>query len=136
MSYAKSVAVSVRTAECRRLQQEHPNEIPVVMEGPNGRVHFLTVPHDATAATLEVAVRSAAAITGKKLGIVVRGCSPAPSTAMADLYDACRCEDGFLYVAFRGEGAMGARNIYCVGNTGRYLEDIENNPDLFGSYTA
>lgn len=134
MSYAKSVALNVRAAQCQRLLQEHPNEIPVVMESANGRVHFLTLPRESTAAALEVAVRNAVEITGKKLNIVVRGCSPAPSTVMSDLYELCKCEDGFLYVAFRGEGAMGARNIYCVGNTGSYLTDIENNPDLFGTY--
>ena len=134
MSYAKSVALSVRSAECQRLMQEHPNEVPIVTESANGRVHFLTLPRESTAAALEVAIRNAAEVTGKKLGIVVRGCAPAPSTAMADLYEHCKAEDGFLYVAFRGEGAMGARNIYCVGNTGDYLTDVENNPDLLGSY--
>ncbi|KPA82778.1 ATG8/AUT7/APG8/PAZ2 putative (ATG8B.9) [Leptomonas pyrrhocoris] len=90
------------------------NQLPVAIECNDGRLLFVNVARDATVAGLEDTVR--AALNGKKLSLIIDGCTPAAGTALRDLSDACKQADGFLYVAVRAEKAMGAAASPCFSN--------------------
>ncbi|KAK7199182.1 ATG8/AUT7/APG8/PAZ2 [Novymonas esmeraldas] len=96
---------TARAAECQRVLRENPSALPVAVECSSGRVHFLAVPRDATVADLEAAVH--AALGDKKLALAIAGCSPAATTAVADLHAAYGNADGMLHVAVRAETSMG-----------------------------
>ncbi|KAK7199468.1 Autophagy protein Atg8 ubiquitin like [Novymonas esmeraldas] len=135
-AYQTSNAVEVRRAECAHLQAKYPGHVAMVVEAAaakSAKPHFLALPRDATVAELEAAVRTTIELTTRKLGILVCGCSPAPSTMLGDLYGLCRHDDGFLYVAYRGESILGAQQIPCMGSTDQYLQGVINNPDIIGS---
>lgn len=132
--YQSLIPADARRAECERVRREHPEQLPVVVESANSsHVRFLAVQRDATVADLEAEVRQALGRTNKKVALAIEGCSPAATTVMGDIFDACKQVDGFLYVSCARESSMGAKDLCCFGNTGKYFADIENNPDLLGS---
>ncbi|CBZ25761.1 putative ATG8/AUT7/APG8/PAZ2 [Leishmania mexicana MHOM/GT/2001/U1103] len=132
--YQSLIPADARRAECERVCREHPEQLPVVVESANSsHVRFLAVPRDATVADLEAEVRQTLGTANKKVALAIEGSSPASTTVLGDIFDAFKQVDGFLYVSCTRESAMGARDICCFGNTGKYFADIENNPNLLGS---
>lgn len=94
------------------------NELRVAVESNNGRVLLVNVARDSTVAGLEAAVRTA--LNSKKLSIVIDGCTPAASTMLCDIHDACKRADNCLYVAVRAEKAMGGYSTPCCSWDGPY----------------
>ncbi|XQJ26586.1 ATG8/AUT7/APG8/PAZ2, putative [Leishmania guyanensis] len=132
--YRSLISVDARRAECERVCREHPEQVPVVVESANSsHIRFLAMPRDAMVADLEATVRQTLGATSKKVALAIEGCSPAAMTKVGDIFDAYKQPDGFLYVSCARESAMGAKDVCCVGDTGKFFEDIENNPNLLGS---
>ncbi|KPA82739.1 ATG8/AUT7/APG8/PAZ2 putative (ATG8B.2) [Leptomonas pyrrhocoris] len=90
------------------------NQLPVAIECNDGRLLFVNVARDATVAGLEDTVR--AALNGKKLSLIIDGCTPAAGTALRDIHESCKRADGFLYVAVRAERAMGNLALPCFAS--------------------
>lgn len=94
------------------------NQLPVAIECTNGRMLIVNVARDATVAGLEDTVRTA--LNSKKLSIIIDGCTPAASTMLHDIHDACKRADGCLYVAVRAEKSMGGYSTPCCAWDGPY----------------
>lgn len=119
-AYVTSSTLESRQAQCARLLEAHPGDVPVVLEPANGRVFFVTVPRDSTVAELATAARKTSELVAGLVHMTVNGHVPATSTRIGDLHDLCKQADGFLYVSFHGEPIMGRTyNVPC-GNPDNY----------------
>jgi GABA(A) receptor-associated protein len=102
-----------------RLITMSANQLPVAIECNDGRMLFINVSRDATIAGLEDQVR--AALSSKKLSLIIDGCTPAAKTMLRDIHESCKSADGFLYVAVRAEQMMGG----CFGCGGQFRGDLK-----------
>ncbi|CAC9482931.1 ATG8/AUT7/APG8/PAZ2 [Leishmania donovani] len=118
-AYHSSNPVEARRAECARLQAKYPGHVAVVVEAAEkagSKAHFLALPRDATVAELEAAVRQALSTSVKKVTLAIEGSAPAVTAAVGDIADACKRDDGFLYVSVRTEQAMGGIAGLCFAS--------------------
>lgn len=121
-TYASSVSVAVRRAECARVQARHPEMVPVVLEatGKHAKVSVIAVSPATTIATLQETARSVSDIHKRRpVALSVDGCVLSASTTVGDLCEGCKAEDGFLYVSYSAEKVMGgAVASGCSAGTG------------------
>ncbi|GET87969.1 ATG8/AUT7/APG8/PAZ2, putative [Leishmania tarentolae] len=115
-AYHSSHPVDARRAECARLQAKYPGHVALVVEAAEkagSKAHLLALPRDATVAGIEEAVRQALGTSAKKVTLTIEGCTPATTSTVGDLADACKRGDGFLYVSVRSEQRMGVVAAPC-----------------------
>lgn len=95
-------ALEVRTAECARLVARFPGMVPVVAQrAAGGKAFFTAVPHTATVAELEAAVRDVAELGAKApLALLVADTTPVATAIVGDLFLQCKADDGLFYVTF------------------------------------
>ncbi|CBZ25762.1 putative ATG8/AUT7/APG8/PAZ2 [Leishmania mexicana MHOM/GT/2001/U1103] len=116
-AYHASNPAEARRAECARLQAKYPGHVAVVVEAAGkagSKAHFLTLPRDATVAELEAAVRQALSTSARKVTLAIEGSTPAATATVGDIADACKRDDGFLYVSVCSEQTMGAFATLCL----------------------
>lgn len=111
MLYATQTPLAVREEQCKRIVAKHGESmLPIVLEavGKYSKVSFTALPANATVADLAAAVRELGDVSQRNAcALQIAGCTPASTTTIGDLHAAYKGEDGFLYVSYTGEKAMG-----------------------------
>jgi len=107
----KSTDLKERLANSRRIQDRHPNRVPVIVDGGNAVVlskNKMLVPHNQCGSWLIHHIRCQANLEAKEgLFVFIGNQLITPSKDMGSIYKEHKDEDGFLYAKVNRENAFG-----------------------------